>query len=111
MCCLYELPGYYMYSNSRNVHGGGVAMYVINNYDSSVQSQLEISNSSIESFGVVTVIVEKKYLFLCKYRPPSGNFNNFLNVMTTSLKSDTLGYDDRSKAHFISFIHPFNPYN
>ena len=87
MCSLYELPGYYMYTNSRNVHGGGVALYVSTDYNTSVLNQLEFSNPSIETLGVVTTIVDKKYLFLCIYRPPNGNFNDFLNVMTDVLSS------------------------
>lgn len=34
---LYELPGYRMYANTRNVHGGGVAIYILNHYVSSIQ--------------------------------------------------------------------------
>ena len=77
LASLYEFPGYHMYSNCRNVHGGGVALYVDRDCDSSMISDLVITEKFIESLGVEVTISTKKYLFLCIYRPPSGSFNGF----------------------------------
>ena len=75
---LYEIPGYNMFINSRNVHGGGVALYISNNFDSSEQTQLTVSDHFIETIAVEMSIKRKKYLFICIYRPQSSNLKQFL---------------------------------
>ena len=82
---LYELPGYDLFTNCRNVYGGGVAMYVSRDHQSTLQVCLTITDPSLESLGVECTIESKLYLFLCIYRPPRGNFNNFMNIMTDLL--------------------------
>ena len=82
---IYELPGYCLYANSRNIHGGGTTLYVSDRYDSSVQNNLSISESYIETIGAETTITNRNYLFICIYRPPSGNFDSFMNSMNDIL--------------------------
>ena len=84
---LYNIPGYRLFVNSRNIHGGGVALYISSDYDLLLQNHLTISDSFIESFGVEASIATKKYLFLCIYRPPSGNFGEFISAMNDILSS------------------------
>lgn len=84
---LYELPGYIMYNNCRNVHGGGVSIYASSEYDSSIVNHLVKSESYIETVGVELTIGKNKCLFICIYRPPNGNFQNFLTTMTNILSS------------------------
>ena len=84
---LYDIPGYNLFTNSRNIHGGGVALYISSDYDLMVQNHLTISDSFIESLGVEASIVSKKYLFLCIYRPPRGNFGEFIPAMNDILSS------------------------
>ena len=60
-------------------------MYVANNYVSSVQDEITISDSYIETISVEDTVNARKYLFLCIYRSPSGNINNFLNTLTDIL--------------------------
>ena len=64
---LYKLPGYYIYTNSRNIHGGGGVIYVSNNYVSSVQNEIIISDSYIETIRIEAAVIARKYLFLCIY--------------------------------------------
>ena len=72
-----------MFTRSRNSHGGGVALYISTDYyDTGTQNQLRISESFIETIGIETIIVNKKYIFICIYRPPNGHFNNFLNEIS-----------------------------
>lgn len=87
LCTLYEIPGYNMFTCSRNVHGGGIALYISTDYDSSAQSQFTISEPFIEAIGIETIIVNKKYLSMCIYRPPNGNLDNFLSEMADILSS------------------------
>ena len=82
---LYDIPGYNLFTNSRNIHGGGVALYISSDYDLLVQNHLTISDSFIESLGVEASIVSKKSLFLCIYRPPRGNFGEFITAMNDIL--------------------------
>lgn len=82
---LYELPNYYMYANSRNAHGGGVAIYISNEFTSSVLNPLTFSEPFIESIGVEALIRNKRNVFVCIYRPPSGNFNSFHETMSDIL--------------------------
>ena len=58
---LYELPMYHMYTNARNVHGDGVAIYVSNEYNSSVLNQFTLSDSFIEFIGVEATVLTRKY--------------------------------------------------
>ena len=53
---LYKLSGYCMYTNSRNIHDSSVAVYVADNYVSSVQDELTISDSYIETIGVAATV-------------------------------------------------------
>ena len=44
LCSLYDIPGYHMFTRSRNSHGGGVALYISTDYyDTGTQNQLTIS--------------------------------------------------------------------
>ena len=84
---LYGLTGYSLYANSRNTHGGGVALYVSTDYESTVINQFTLSDPSIESIGVESIMTGKSVLFLCIYRPPSGNFNSFITGLSGILSS------------------------
>ena len=77
LCSLYQIPGYYMYSNPRNTHGGGVTIYMSSNLDSAIQNELTISESFIETVSVEVKILSKQCLFVCIYRPPNSSFVNF----------------------------------
>ena len=57
LCLLYDIPGYHMFTRSRNSHGGGVALHISTNYyDTGTQNQLRISESFIETIGIETTM-------------------------------------------------------
>ena len=59
--------------------------YVSNEFMSSVLNPLTFSEPFIESIGVEALIRNKKCLFVCIYRPPSGHFNSFYETMSEIL--------------------------
>ena len=94
---LYEIPGYRMCSNSRNTHGGGVALYISDNHHSSVQEEFSFVETFIECIGVEVNIMNRS-LFVCIYRPPSGNIKFFLDVMTEIL---SIAHDKKYQGIFV----------
>lgn len=82
---MYHLPGYSIYSNARNVHGGGVALYVSDTYGVLLQNNLSFSLPSIETLAIEVNISSNRYLLICIYRPPNGKVNDFICTMTYSL--------------------------
>lgn len=100
---MYEIPGYSMYVNPRNINGGGVAIYVSDEYDSAVLGQLTFSELFIESLGVIASVASKKYLFVCIYRPPRGTFNSFLSTL-----NDILCLIFETKYHGVFVFGDFN---
>ena len=82
---LYQIPGYNLYTKNRNRHGGGVALFVSNIYQSSMSNDFSYLDSSIESVSANVKIIDKTILVICVYRPPSGNINDFLDKLTELL--------------------------
>lgn len=39
LCLLYKIPGYHMFTKSRNVHDGGVDLYISTDYDKITETQ------------------------------------------------------------------------
>ena len=75
---VYQMPGYHQYTNSRNRHGGGVALYVSNKYQNSMCSDLCYLDSAIKCVSANIKINDKTFLVVCLYRPRRGNLNDFL---------------------------------
>lgn len=44
---LYDIPGYLLFTNPRNIHGGGTALYVSERYVSHVQINITVSECCI----------------------------------------------------------------
>lgn len=103
---MYELPRYSMYTNFRNIHGGGVALYVSNDHDSSLQNQIIMSDSSIESISVQTTVVRRNYSFLCIYRYPGSNSNNFQQTI-----NNTFSYVYNKNDESFHVFHVFGDFN
>lgn len=76
---LYQLPGYKMFNKCRNRNGGGVAIYVSTVYNSCMLIDFTFTEPYMECLGVESILANKKYLFICIYRPPNGNVESFLN--------------------------------
>lgn len=95
---LYQLPGYCMYTNCRNTHGGGVAIYISNSLNSLALKNFTMMETWIETIAVQTLFCGKKSLLLCIYRPPSGNTNMFINTLTDILSE---AYEQKFLAIYI----------
>ena len=64
-----ELPGFCIFRNDRNRHGGGVAMYI---HQSLSPVRIDIIDNDLESVWVYVASHGKKYIFGSIYRPPSS---------------------------------------
>ena len=95
---LYQLPGYKMFSNCRNTHGGGVSIYISDSYNATGVDKFFYQETFIESLGIHSTIMKKKTLILCIYRPPSGNMENFLTALSEML---CIAHDDKYQDIFV----------
>lgn len=84
---LYNLPGYQLFVNTRNVYGGGVAIYVESELEASLLQELTISFDYIETVCIEVSNLPRKSLNICVYRPPNGNFANFCDTLSNILSS------------------------
>ena len=82
---LYTLPTYEMYTNDRNRYGGGVAVYVSKRFSGYKVDECNRMETFIESVGVEVKCNSKLFIFICIYRPPQGNVNDFLNTLNEIL--------------------------
>ena len=76
---LYQLPGYSFVSLSRPIKpGGGVGIFVNDQYHYKPLSDLSISNDIIECIFIEIVLVNRANILIgCIYRPPSSDINEF----------------------------------
>ena len=82
---LYTLPGYVMFTNDRNRYGGGVAVYVSLRYTGCKVDEFNQMETFIESVGVEVKWNSRMFIFICIYRPPQGNVNDFINALNDIL--------------------------
>ena len=122
---LYQLPGYNLFTQCRNRYGGGVAIYISDNYNSTMVNDFCFVEPYMECLAVQCVDKHRKHLFICVYRPPNGNVNNFFDRLNDVLSSaynmkyfsinicgdfnlDLLKFDDSSVFHFINLMFSFS---
>lgn len=74
---LYEISGYNGYFNVRNVHGGGVAMFLKDDIISEKVPEFTVSLPHIETLSVATKQKFSRAIYICIYRPPNGKFSEF----------------------------------
>lgn len=82
---LYQLPSYSMFTSCRNRYGGGVAVYISHSIKSSMLHDFSFVESYMECTSVLCTFTDKKYLYICIYRPPSGNVENFFEKLSDIL--------------------------
>lgn len=75
---LYNLPGYHLFVNARNVYGGGTAIYADSELEATLLSEFTISYDFIETVRIEVNFFLRKCVYMCVYRPPNGNFYQFL---------------------------------
>ena len=85
------IEGYKIFRNDRNVHGGGVAIYVKDSIEVN-QVEQQMDNLEIISFEIKPKIA-KSFFLVSWYRPPTANvddvtFENLKVVLTTLDRGD-----------------------
>ena len=88
----YSIDNYQLYNTNRtSKRGGGVLLYVLNNYEVELITQMSLCVDDIlESITVEIQIPNTKNIMVsCMYRPPGGNieiFNEHLQILLDSVK-------------------------
>ena len=83
---LYNLENFKLYTNNRNRHGGGVALYINNRFKKCMlRDDLELKTPDFETLFVEIDNNNSKLLCGSVYRPPNGNLNNFLELLSDLL--------------------------
>ena len=85
----YKYDNHVLYENCRpRKKGGGVALYISDDYSSSLRQDLSIMNDSIESLFVEvegTEVSNNNTIVGVIYRPPKGDLELFLNTINEML--------------------------
>ena len=77
---LYDIPNYNKITNNRNRHGGGLALFVKDNYKFNIRDDLNKQLDHIETL-FVEIDLKNKRNIICGvvYRRPGSNINNFIS--------------------------------
>jgi len=78
---LYKLNNYNMFANSRNVRGGGVAVYASDKYNCNVIKEATIRTITTESIFLNCVSESYSFVLGCIYRPPSSDIGQFCSEL------------------------------
>ena len=94
--CLYSLPGYDFVENSRiNRKGGGVALYVNQNFDYFIHSDLNCMTEIVESLIIeIRIPSSKNILIAVFYRPPNSNSRDFLEYLQELMQKPVFNNKD-----------------
>lgn len=82
---LYQIPNYDMFTNCRNRHGGGIALYIERKFSSCMIDECTLLYYSFECLGVEFKVLNKICICLCIYRSPRGNRAEFLSTLSDIL--------------------------
>ena len=85
---LYNLPSYNSFYQDKipnKKKGTGVAMYVHDSFNATVNEQYSVCNENIETLFVTITNTEKPILCGVVYRPPSGDISKFFNDLSKIL--------------------------
>lgn len=100
---LYHIQGYNLFTRSRNTHGGGVATYIAESYQTKANDELSCTEQYLECLATECKKDHRILLSVCLYRPPSGNLSHFLNKL-----SDILTIAQCKCYHSINVFGDFN---
>ena len=86
---LFLIDGYTLFTNNRkNKAGGGVGLYISNDYESKILNDLTIISDILESIFIEIEVPGKKHIVIGEiYRPPQSNFIEFLEIVQNILSS------------------------
>ena len=88
----YIIDNFKLFTNNRNRHGGGVALYVSNRFlNCTVRDDLKMQSPDFEALFVEIDNKNSKFLCGSVYRPPNGNINNFLDILSDMLDKISSG--------------------
>ena len=90
----FDVPGFKSFRKDRSAHGGGILVYV--RADLPTQQRPDRELTHVESIVIETMICDRKWVFVCAYRPPSVTNATFTNDFTTNI--------DKLLVHFDNFI-------
>lgn len=81
------IDGYHFFANSRKVKiGGGVGIYVSNDYVSRLRCDLSFMNDNIECIFVeIGELGNRHFIIGCVYRPPNSDITQFNSDLTLIL--------------------------
>ena len=84
---LVDLSGYIPYHVTRNDErrGGGVSVFVKNNYDCTLIDEFCYCNDSMECLFVNVARYDKTFIVGVIYRPPNCDVSSFLNMLESVL--------------------------
>ena len=75
------MPGYSLFSNPRDAHGGGVAIYVKNVHSPTMLNELSLLEIEVETIFVEMFVDNSNHVIGCIYRPPGANVEIFLEKL------------------------------
>ena len=92
---LFNIPGYkFNYSNRTDKIGGGVALYVDENVNYIVRSDLKLSSAESESLFIEIREIKRKPVTIgCVYRAPNTDITNFIESLEVCFKDVNLCND------------------
>ncbi|KAK3097542.1 hypothetical protein FSP39_010594 [Pinctada imbricata] len=89
---LFSVPGYRVFRNDRNIHGGGILCYVKSTLPARRRQDLEFS-APFESLVLDLVINDRKWAIIGVYRPPSVSDDIFNTLFVKHLDKITTMFD------------------
>ena len=88
----FRVNNYHLWRNDRNIHGGGLAVYLRSDLASDRKKNLECNK--IESICVELYVNNKKWLITGMYRPPSMSDSDFNQDFVKSYDQMSVKYDN-----------------
>ena len=84
---LYNIDNFKLYTNNRNRHGGGVALYINDRFKNhKLRNDLTTQSPDFETLFVEIENCNNNILCGSIYRPPNGNIINFLDILSDLLE-------------------------
>ena len=84
--CLYEIPHYQSFHNSRNTMGGGVALYVTDRLNARIITEFTIKSVYMETIAITLLWENHQYIIFNIYRPPAASLRLFVDALDDTLQ-------------------------
>ena len=93
---LHRVPNFNSFFNSRNTSGGGVALYVSEEFTTHKVEELTVSTLALEALTVSAKYRGKLYVICNIYRHPHGGLRLFIDALSSILSKAFTKYSDAS---------------